>query len=272
MRPSVPTRVAPILAAALLLAAAPAAGESDLRLGVPSTYGAIPATTHDEAGDVLGESHVVMERLDGGLVRLVAQAGIDGGARTVMTARLAPVDGGTALTPLVQESRTFLGDGTPMGVLRVDHRSNVASCTTPEREGGATLEREIPDEDRVANVALSLLFLPLARGETDSVPFTLFLCRDGPRFVDFEAHVERRGLGGNGRPGSIVEVVYTPDLGRVLSVLARGMVPRLSIWFDPKAPNPWVGHRIPLYGQGPEVLVVRDGISPLVLTNGELEH
>jgi hypothetical protein len=38
------------------------------------------------------------------------------------------------------------------------------------------------------------------------------------------------------------------------------MIPRLSFWFDPTTPTPWLAYRLPLYSKGPEVLVVRDGV------------
>ena len=54
-------------------------------------------------------------------------------------------------------------------------------------------------------------------------------------------------------------MTYEPDLGFV-STLAGDWLPKLSFWFDPRATNPWVGHRVPLYSKGPEVLVIRDGV------------
>jgi hypothetical protein len=58
----------------------------------------------------------------------------------------------------------------------------------------------------------------------------------------------------------LVEVRYGPDFGSFFSILANVVVPRLSFWFDPAAPNPWIAHRMPLYADGPEVFVVRQGI------------
>jgi hypothetical protein len=49
--------------------------------------------------------------------------------------------------------------------------------------------------------------------------------------------------------------------------LRRTDTPRLSFWFDRAKPNPWLAHRIPLYGDGPEVLVIRDGIPPRWLSD-----
>jgi hypothetical protein len=65
----------------------------------------------------------------------------------------------------------------------------------------------------------------------------------------------------------IVEIRYGPALGPMLSWIAPSLVPRLSFWFDRAKPNPWLAHRIPLYGDGPEVLVIRDGIPPRWLSD-----
>ena len=38
------------------------------------------------------------------------------------------------------------------------------------------------------------------------------------------------------------------------------LVPQLAMWFEAEAPYRWMGHRIPLYGGGPDVFVVREGV------------
>ena len=43
-------------------------------------------------------------------------------------------------------------------------------------------------------------------------------------------------------------------------LVAQNFIPKLSFWFDPEAPHRWMAHRLPLYGKGPEVFVVRDGV------------
>jgi hypothetical protein len=85
--------------------------------------------------------------------------------------------------------------------------------------------------------------------------------------MDFEAHVERRDTGAHG-PGSLVEVRYRPDLGPIGSFVAEHLIPKLSFWFDPTAPNPWLAYRLPLYSKGPEVIVVRDGVPTGWLVGG----
>jgi hypothetical protein len=96
------------------------------------------------------------------------------------------------------------------------------------------------------------------RGEVSTVSFQLLLCRGGPRLMDFQARVVRRESGPDGR--ELVEVRYGPDLGMVVSLFARAMVPKLSFWFDAKGDNQWLAHRIPLYSEGPEMFVVRRGV------------
>ena len=54
-----------------------------------------------------------------------------------------------------------------------------------------------------------------------------------------------------------VRVRYAPDFG-VASLVARGLAPDLTFWFDPRAPHLWRGHRLPLYIDGPEVTVLRE--------------
>jgi hypothetical protein len=257
-----PPRATILAASALLVAALPASAGSALRLAYPQSFSTIPAATYDVEGGRVGGAHLVVERLDDGVVQMATETGFDGGPRTVLTAALAPVDDGAALRPLWQESRTFEADGTPLGLLRLDHERRVASCVPgPELDPGRAIELPLPDPDRVANVPLNLLFLPLVSGASDHVDFQFFLCRGGARLIDFRARVaERRNGGPGGR--NLVEIRYGPDFGSFGSLLAQAVLPRLSIWFDPRARQPWLGHRVPLYSEGPEVLVVRDGIPP----------
>ena len=146
-----------------------------------------------------------------------------------------------------------------LGVLSVDHRGGTASCRRPD---GTLVESiELPPDERVANIPLNLLFLPLLRGDTDTLNYQVFLCRGGARIMDFEAWVAKRTTSANGANGAepIVEIRYAPDFGSVVSMFARNFVPRFSVWFNPEKRNPWIAHRIPLYARGPEVLVVREG-------------
>ncbi len=258
MAPRPPMAAAAIAAAlAILLPTGSLRAESEFRMELPDSFGVIPAATYDIHRKRVGAAHLVMERLDDGNVRIFSESGISGGARTVATAELAPRAGGRWLQLILQESRTFDADGAPRGLLRIDHRERLASCSPPEGEG-APRTLELPRHDRVANVPMNLLFLPLVRGHAERLDFQLFLCSGGPRLVDFEA--TRAPASSRDAPEEIVEIRYGPHLGPVLSLVAPSFLPKLSFWFDRAEPHRWLAHRIPLYGDGPEVLVVREGI------------
>ena len=89
-----------------------------------------------------------------------------------------------------------------------------------------------------------------------------FLCRDRrAKLLDFQAWVAEPPS-----HGGPIEIRYAPELG-LLSPLASQLVPKLSFWFDARAPYGWVAHRLPLYTGGPEVLVVREGTPTAMLAN-----
>jgi hypothetical protein len=251
-------QIAAALGAALFAAAA-ARAESEIRIPYPAAFGTIPAATYDEDHQRVGSAHLVIEKLESGNVRILSESGIDQGARTIASAELAPVDSGRLLQLLTEESRSFDRDGTSLGVLRINHRSASASCTSPNGSGDTKQQIALPASDRVVNVPLNLLFLPLVRGDLETVNFQFFMCRGGPRLLDFEARVAARN-GSNGGP-NLVEVRYGPDFGAIVSLIAQGLIPQLSFWFDPDARGAWIAHRLPLYSKGPEVFVIRDGVS-----------
>jgi hypothetical protein len=151
-----------------------------------------------------------------------------------------------------------------MGVLSIDHENGIASCNVPEKGGMATERLALPEQDRVANVPLTLLFQPLVEGTTDEVTFQLLLCRFGARLVDIDARIVSRDRDEEGA-SPIVEVEYRPNFGRFVSLVAEKWMPKLSVWFDRRGSNPWIAHRIPLYSKGPEVFVIRDGVSGALL-------
>lgn len=250
------------LTAALGLAQAAAAG-SGLRIERPTGFGGISASTYDANHQRVGDASIAVEQLGDGHVRLSSDSGFTGGARTRIVAELAPIASSGLLQPLREESRSVDPAGHPLGVMSIDHERSVARCTRPGDGGDVVQELKLPQDDRVANVPLNLLFLPLVRGETDEVDFQILLCRGHPRLVDFVASLAPESRAERGADRA-VEVRYAPDLG-LATGLARGFVPRLSFWFQGRAPFAWLGHRVPLYGNGPEVLVIRDGVSLDVL-------
>jgi hypothetical protein len=255
------------LLAALLPGARPARAESALRLDYPEAFGAVPASTYDTSRNRVGTAHLVIEQLANRDVRILAESGFDGGARQVSTALFEPIGDGRTLRPVRQESRSFFADGSLRSTMSVDHRAGTGTCGHSTAEGMKQEKIDLPASDRVANVVLTLLFEPLVKGDEPRENFQLFLCEGGARVIDFEGHVERRETGPHG-PGSLVEVRYRPDLGPLGAMVADYVVPQLSYWFDPTAPTPWLAHRLPLYSKGPEVIVVRDGVPPRWLTDG----
>jgi len=244
-----------------MLGATPAArSESAFLLPWPDSLGPVPATTYDDHGVRLGDANLLIEQLDSGAIRLFSQSGESEGAHTVASAVLTPIEPGHRLRLARQESHSFDTRGQSIGSLVIDHEARRASCIDPG--GGLEAGVDLPAEDRVVNVPLNLLFLPLVRHEASALHFQLFLCRNGARLVDFQAWVADHA----GEPRAPIEIRYAPELG-LLSPLARQLVPRLSFWFDPRAPHGWIGHRLPLYTGGPEVLVVRQGVSSASLAN-----
>jgi hypothetical protein len=257
--PSRGTRIALAIVVGALCAAAPASSESAFALAWPATIGRVPATTYDDHGAPLGAANLLMESLASGGIRVFSQSGEDGGAHNVAMADLAPIDAGKSLRLVKQESRAFDVNGKPLGLLSVDHQARRARCMAPD--GSVRTEIELAAEDRVVNVPLNLFFLPLVTGAASKLQFQLFLCKDRrAQLLDFQAWAVQHGENG------LVEIRYAPDLG-LLSPFAKRLVPRLSFWFDPRAPHGWAAHRLPIYTGGPEVLVVRQGIPLATLAN-----
>jgi hypothetical protein len=238
----------------VICAATGASADSAFELAYPSGFGRIPAYTYDKRGEPIGEANVVIELLEAGSVRITSRSSSRRGARTVATAWFAAVKPKKTVRLVRQESSSLDPQGRPIGHLVVDHTAQLGTCTTPD---AGTVERvRLPSLDRIVNVPMNLFFLPLVRGEASSLKFQLFLCRNGARTMDFEAWVEQEAELDQ-RP---IEVRYAPDHGGFWSMIARSFAPRLSFWFDPAEPHGWMGHRVPLYSGGPEVLVVREGV------------
>ena len=247
----------------IVLAASAGWAESSLRLPLPDFFGDIIADTYNEDGLRVGDAQLHMLKKQDGLVEFVASSGIEGAERTIATARLDQPEGEASLRPVYQSSRSFDALGNALGLLAVDHERQEAICTHPST--GEEERIPLPSGDRVANVPLNLLFLPLVRGEAEVIDFQFVLCRFGARLLDARATVaERRTEGGE----EYVEIRYSLNLGSFLNRLAAPFLPRLSVWFDSQEPGSWVGHRMPLFSKGPTVVVMRSGITPSALGLG----
>jgi len=237
-----------------------ASAESALRLPYPENFGRIAASTYDTDHNRVGDAHIVFENVSENRVRLVVESGIDGGAQTVATAEFEPIEDRRFLRLLRQESRSVDPEGVPLGVLSIDHENGVASCQKSSSGDTKIQKLTLPDQDRVANVPLNLLFQPLVDGQAEIVNFQVLLCRFGARLVDIDARVVSKA-DDPADSSPFIEVEYQPNFGQFVSLVAKNVIPRLSVWFDPRSSNPWIAHRVPLYSKGPEVLVIRDTVA-----------
>jgi len=246
---------------ALLLSTNAVRADSELRLPYPAIYGKIPAATFDTGRHRVGDANLNVEKLEDGMVRIFAESSFDGGPRTVAFATLAPIANTNQLRPIFQQSASFDSNNEALGTMTIDHRTGVATCELRNSEGdGMRTQRvSLPEHDRVANVPLNLLFDPLVKGSVSTVDFQVLVCKSNAKLMDFQARVVSKNRESDSGE-HLVEVRYGPDFGSFFSILASAVVPRLSFWFDPSAPNPWIAHRMPLYADGPEVFVVRQGI------------
>ena len=241
-----------------LVSASSASARSAIVLPYPDHFGEFPATAYNKSGARVGSALLKLERLPDGLVVMSVETEVDEGARTEARAELSVLEGNRGLRLLQEFSHSHNHEGKSMGILRVDHVKGEATCTpTPGSETSAS-RVALPDDDRVTNVPLNLLFLPLVQGETDRISFQLFLCGGGAKLVDFAATAKPRQTNGE---HEIVEVRYQPDMGAVMSFLAKSMVPDLVFWFDANGQGTYLAHRMPLFSKGPEVTVIREGIA-----------
>lgn len=246
-----------LLLASVLFGANHAQADSSLVLQAPDLFGIVPATTYSTEGKRLGGADISVERIEDGRVIMRASTAADNGARTDVEAILESVDeDGSKLRLLSQKSQSYDASGKSYGVLFVDHEKEQGSCT-PADEGAEPQTLDLPENDRIVNIPLNLLFLPIVERKVDVIDFQVFLCRDGPQLIDFKTETSRHG--------DVVEVRYKPQLGAMLNWIAGSFLPSLAFWFDVNQDGLYVAHRMPLYPQGPEVLIVRDGITPAEL-------
>jgi hypothetical protein len=248
----------------LVMVSSIASAHSGLLLPMPKQFGVIPAIAYDTTGRPVGRAWLAMEREGNGDVRIEVEAHLRDGKRTLLHAELESVDDGKFLRPIFERTRSFGANGEPIVTMQVDHRVRRAECTS---EQGKVTTIDLPEKDYIANVPMNLLFLPLVKGETNRVSFQTLVCGDGEaRLLDTDATVTKRIPHVRDSEG-VVEIRYSFHLGPLLSLLARAFVPKVSFWFDSAAPNSWVGHRMPLYSDGPIVTIVRNDIRP-----SDLDH
>ena len=261
-----------MLCGAVALLAGPARAESQIQL--PSLVGPpeLAATTYDPDGRAVGRSRFEIENLAEGLRRLTVEMGIESGGLNHSEVTLAPVSSGPPgdvgadrspgtvverLRILEERSQSTAADGRRLDLLVVDHVAGRASCIPDE--GGLARARhvDLPDQDRVVNVPMQLLFQPLVTGEVDEVRFQIVLCTGGPRLQNM---IAVRGPRFTREGREIQEIRYGPDFGKTVAFFASRLLPSLSFWFDARD-GAYLGHRMPLHGNGPDVVLVRSGLS-----------
>ncbi len=232
-------------------------------LPFPGTFGVFPAGTYDDAGQRLGSANLSVLASDDGLIEMALSSGVEGGAATRASAVLRRDDRGRGVRIVSERSESHDESGRSLGVMRIDHERGVGSCTPAGKTEADAETLLLPEDERVVNVPLNLLFLPLARGESQRVDFQYFLCRGGARLMDFRAKLAR----GPNRVGGkrLIEVSYGPELGAIGSWIAERMIPKLRFWYevdDGDRGERYLAHRMPLFSKGPEVVIVRDGMAP----------
>lgn len=234
-----------------------AAASSALRLALEAPFGVIPAATYDEAsGKRLGDAGVSLTALPSGNLLLTAVSAIEGAESIAVSTELERTEDGDALRPIWQQSHSWRRGGATQGMMWIDHRRGVAVCTPADGSGETAREIPLTTPDRVANVPMTLVLQALARDPNAEVTFQFVACRAG-RIADVKAQVAP----GTSPSDGLVEVRSELDLGPVLTPLARAFLPHFSFWFQPGLRGAWAAHRMPLFTGGPQVLIVRTGVS-----------
>ncbi len=267
--------VASITLGGLALLAGPAVGESQIKLPILDGPAGIAATTFDPGGHAVGSASFTVETLAEGLRKMTVKLGVDAGGQNLSEVTLAPVSSGppgsagasaapsaAGLRIVEERSQSTRADGVRLDLLVIDHMAGRASCI-PDAGGEAKARTvDLPDRDRVVNVPMQLLFQPLVNGELDEIRFQIVLCTDGPKFQDMIAVRGPRFPSHDGRDGrEVVEIRYGPDFGKTVAYFASRLLPRFSFWFDAKD-GAYLGHRMPLHSKGPDVVLVRSGLTP----------
>ncbi|MCR9096327.1 MAG: hypothetical protein NXI30_19040 [bacterium] len=251
---------------AIALAPTSALGESSLALRAGHSLEAIGATTFDERGRAIGHSSFEAWKEDDGSHRMKVTMGTDAGGRNVSQAVLAPVAGGLAGAPptdgltlrVVEErSQSTTAEGRILPLLVIDHRAGRVSCYDEGESESGGRHVDIEGDDRVVNVPMQLLFDPLVRGDIDAVHFQIAACNDGPVLHDM---IAVRGKTRNQLGRKVVEIEYGPDFGKTVAWLASRLLPSFSFWFDADT-GAYLGHRMPLHRKGPEITLVRQGLT-----------
>lgn len=258
--------------------------ESELLLDMPENLEDIAATTFDSHGRAIGLSWFEIESNQSGTRHMKIELSVDGGGTNRSEATLVPVSvlstaalptaaapsvaaarpGGGQRDPtrqfrvIKERSQATRADGVSLDLLVIDHTRRRVSCYPPDSDPSAGRHLELPEDDRVVNVPLPYLFRSLATGELEKLRFQLAFCHDGPLLRNMIA-VRGPRISRAGR--EVVEIRYGPDFGRAIAWLTSQLLPTFSFWFDARD-GQYLGHRMPLHRKGPEILLVRKGLTP----------
>jgi len=234
------------------------AAESAFVLETPIVAENIHVTTFDKKGRAVGASVFEVETDETGALHLSVTMAIEGGGRNVSEAILVPVGPERTFRILEERSQATRADGISLDYLVIDHAKRRVSCYPPDRDLTQGQHVELPEDDRVVNVSMQLLFQPLVSGEVKDLRFQIALCRDGPVLYKM---VAVRGPTTHNADRDVLEVRYGPDLGNAVAWFASRLLPRFSFWFDTRDGS-YLGHRMPLHRKGPKILLVRQGLTP----------
>ena len=241
--------------------------ESSLAFQPSGKLEAVGATTFDVEGNAVGESSFQIETDPEGNQLMRITLSIEGGGSNISQATLGPAIAGAAdsaqvgsrgLRLLEERSQATTAAGDVYPLLVIDHRRGRVSCYPDGQDSAEGKHVDIEGEDRVVNVPMQLLFLPLVRGEVEALRFQIATCVDVPvlhRMIAVRSGTNER----NGR--EVIEIKYGPDLGRTVAYFASRLLPSFSFWFD-ASDGQYLGHRMPLHRKGPEILLVRHGLKP----------
>jgi hypothetical protein len=255
--------------------------ESSVTLVSPGALQAFGATTFDTEGEAVGRSRFEVEPADQGVQTMRVVMSIEGGGSNLSQATLAPVAAAAAvggrlgssaleaaqtgspvtLRLIEERSQSRSAEGETFPLLVIDHERRRVSCYPAGEPESAGSHKDIPEQDRVVNVPMQLFFLPLVRGEVDDVHFQIATCHDGPVLYDMIA-VRGPTFERDGR--RVIEVEYGPDFGATVAWFASRLLPSFSFWFDAEDGS-YLGHRMPLHRKGPEVTLVRQGLTPAAI-------
>ena len=177
-------RAVPVLLVLCMFALVPRIGEaeSNVILEEPRELEDIGATTFDDEGRAVGRSSFEISTEADGVQHMTVRMEIEGGGRNVSEAILAPIAGALAGTSdeieslrpvgtkrsfriLEQRSQATRADGVSLELLVIDHREGRVSCYPPDGDRTKGAHLDLPEDDRVVNVPMQLLFVPLVSGE-----------------------------------------------------------------------------------------------------------